>query len=167
MPSASICRNTRGFEGCPWSRPARRSHVLNLLVPGAATPGDGQGWPHHLRFREKRKLSAPSSQGSTTATHWQLQSFANHTVFKAIKKTDKSSQITPDYITGQAFTRAHERTRPTGRPHGHPAIDHVCNPMEFIISLMLLLLWIIRKKLDLTCELWNWLLPWNGQQPIF
>lgn len=54
-----------------------------------------------------------------------------------------------------------------GRPHSHPAIDHICERMEFIISLMLLLFLIIRKKLDLTCELWNWLLPWNGQQPIF
>ena len=62
MPSTSICGSTGGFGGCPWSRPAGRSHVLSLLLPGAAQPLPRQvmdrAGPAHLRFPEKRKLYA-------------------------------------------------------------------------------------------------------------
>lgn len=103
MPSTSICGSTRGFGGCPWSRPAGRSHVLRLLLPGAAQPLPCQvmdrAGPAHLRFPEKWKLYAqvhrvpPQPHIDNCRVSPTTPSFKN-------KKTNKSSQRLPDYITG-------------------------------------------------------------------
>ena len=75
------------------------------------------------------------------------QSFSNHMVSKNKASHPKDALMTsqaaaqPSFYPGpQENWVCSQPPAATGRPHGHPAIDHICKPVEFIISLMLLLL---------------------------
>ena len=154
MESSSDLGDPHLLTGCgpsPRTDP-QRSHIPSgCTLPQAAQPQPGQainsvGWPVSTSQKSRSSPHKPHTWGSTAVPMDNQELRQPH----GLEKQDKSSQRCLDDITGCSPAKLlHRPTRQwglqlalaaTGRPHGHSAIDHICKPMEFIISLMLLLL---------------------------
>ena len=128
MPSTSICGSTGGLGGCPWNRPAGRSHVLSLLLPGAAQPLPRQvmdrAGPAHLRFPEKRKLYAHVHRVPPQPHIDNCRVSPTTPSFKNKKQTShpRDRLITSRVITQPSFymgPRENSARWPAPRPPGH------------------------------------------------
>lgn len=123
----------------PWDRQTSSKVTFHQSAPSPSHPAPGL--PSPLPRKAEAALTN-RAHGVPPRLPIDNQELSNHVVFKIKRQVIPETALITTWVVAQpSFYRGPQRTWSAAGPGGAAvlAIDHVCVPVEFIISLMLLL----------------------------